>query len=275
MSDKYAVIGNPIAHSRSPEIHTQFAIQTNQDLNYTKSLVAHDHILQFIDDFFNAGGSGLNVTIPFKEQAFAAAQKYSTRAARAKAANTLYQNRSGELLADNTDGPGIIRDIEENLGVSLAGASVLILGAGGAVRGILAGICDLNADRKPSSVTIANRTLKKAEQLESEFHAELTIQSASFESLQGTYDIIINGTSMGLLNETPNIDDALVSAQTLCYDMVYSNDDTAFMAWAKQAGSTRVSDGLGMLVEQAAEAFEIWRGIRPETGPVIHSLRGK
>ncbi|QEY17742.1 shikimate dehydrogenase [Cellvibrio sp. KY-GH-1] len=269
MTDLYAVFGNPINHSKSPVIHRQFAEQTGQDMHYTKQLVNEGEFEQAAQNFFAQGGKGLNITVPFKLNAFDFAQKRTPRAERAGAVNTLALLSDGTILGDNTDGIGMIHDMH-NLGWEIQGKRVLILGAGGAVRGILQPLLEEN----PARVTIANRTLSKAEELAKNFLDLGDIQAKSFEQLAGdNFDIVINGTSASLQGELPPLPDNLLSASAGCYDMMYGAEPTIFLQWAKNHGATQVADGLGMLIGQAAEAFYLWRQIRPEVVPVITALR--
>jgi shikimate dehydrogenase len=269
MSDSYAVFGNPIAHSRSPEIHTSFARQTGQDMSYRRQLVASDGFEAAAEDFFNRGGRGLNVTVPFKLEAFAYADTLTPRARRAGAVNTLVRQPDGGILGDNTDGVGLVRDITHNLGWTIRGRRVLILGAGGAVRGVLEPLLA----EGPAELVIANRTPAKAEEL-AELFADLgPVAGCGFDRLAGRrFELVINGTSASLAGDLPPLPEGLVGAGCHCYDMMYGDGPTVFMAWARGCGA-EAADGLGMLVEQAAESFLLWRGTRPETGPVIAGLR--
>ncbi|PUA28151.1 MAG: shikimate dehydrogenase [Cellvibrio sp. 79] len=269
MTDLYAVFGNPINHSKSPAIHRQFAEQTGQDMHYTKQLVNEGEFEKAAQDFFAQGGKGLNITVPFKLNAFEFAQKRTPRAERAGAVNTLAVLGNGTILGDNTDGIGMIHDMH-NLGWEIEGKRVLILGAGGAVRGILQPLLE----EQPARVTITNRTLSKAEELAKNFLDLGDIQAKSFEQLQSdNFDIVINGTSASLQGELPPLPEKLLAANASCYDMMYGAEPTIFLQWAKHHGATQMADGLGMLIGQAAEAFYLWRQIRPEVVPVITSLR--
>ncbi len=269
MTDQYAVFGNPINHSKSPAIHRQFAEQTGQDLHYAKQLVAEDEFVTAAHTFFAQGGKGLNVTVPFKVDAFGFAQELTPRAQRAGAVNTLALQSNGKILGDNTDGIGMVHDMH-NLGWDIGAKRVLVLGAGGAVRGILQ---PLLAEH-PEKVVIANRTRSKAEELVAEFHDLGNLQALSFEDLVGKkFDIIVNGTSASLSGELPPLPADLLNAQACCYDMMYGAEPTVFLQWALDNGSAKIADGLGMLVGQAAEAFYLWRHIRPEVVPVITALR--
>ena len=269
MTDLYAVFGNPISHSKSPVIHRQFAEQTGQDMHYTKQLINEGEFEKAAQDFFAQGGKGLNITVPFKLNAFEFAQKRTARAERAGAINTLAVLSDGTILGDNTDGIGMIHDMH-NLGWEIQGKRVLILGAGGAVRGILQPLLE----EQPARVTIANRTLSKAEELAKNFLDLGDIHAKAFEQLHGdSFDIVINGTSASLQGELPPLPEKLLAANACCYDMMYGAEPTVFLQWAKTHGATQIADGLGMLIGQAAEAFYLWRQIRPEVVPVITSLR--
>jgi shikimate dehydrogenase len=269
MTDQYAVFGNPIVHSKSPQIHRQFAEQTSQDMSYTKQLVAEDEFEQAANEFFQQGGKGLNVTIPFKLEAYSFAGRLTPRARRAGAVNTLALQNDGTILGDNTDGIGMIHDMQ-NLGWDLKGKRVLILGAGGAVRGILQPLLE----QEPAQVIIANRTFHKAEQLAKGFHDAGDLQAITYEQLAGLkVDVVINGTSASLQNELIPLPDDLLAEGSCCYDLMYGADPTVFLSWAQRHGATHIADGLGMLVGQAAEAFYLWRHIRPEVMPVINAIR--
>lgn len=269
MTDIYAVFGNPINHSKSPVIHRQFAEQTGQDMHYTRQLVNEGEFEIAAREFFAQGGKGLNITVPFKLNAFDFAQKRTPRAERAGAVNTLALLGDGTILGDNTDGIGMIHDMH-NLGWELQGKRILILGAGGAVRGILQPLLE----ESPARVTIANRTLSKAEELAKNFLDLGDIQAKSFAQLQGnSFDIVINGTSASMQGELPPLPEKLLAENASCYDMMYGAEPTIFLQWAKAQGATQIADGLGMLIGQAAEAFYLWRQIRPEVVPVITALR--
>lgn len=269
MTDLYAVMGNPIGHSLSPNIHTEFAKATQQNLLYSAILVPLEGFEEAANDFFKRGGKGLNVTVPFKEDAWRYADQHSERAKRAQAVNTLIKQDDGHILADNTDGVGLVRDIQNNQGISIRDKRVLILGAGGAVRGVLQPILE----QQPASLTIANRTMSKAEALAADFSDLGQITAAPFNTLNDAYDLIINGTSASLGGELPPISASIVSSHTQGYDMMYSKDVTIFNQWLLDNGAANAIDGLGMLVEQAAEAFRLWRGVTPETGEILRTLR--
>lgn len=270
-SAAFAVFGNPIKHSKSPAIQAAFASQFGDDITYRAVRVELDEFETKVRAFFERGGCGLNVTVPFKERAFALADESSDRAARAKAANCLIPLGDGRVRADNTDGVGMVRDMVVNHGWQLAGRKTLILGAGGAVRGVLQPLLR----EKPGSVFIANRTPLKAMALAEEF-ADLgvPVRGGGFEAIpEESFDLIINGTSAGLTGEMPALPEITLSERCCCYDMVYGAEPTPFMRWSAAKAAWAVADGLGMLVEQAAESFYLWRGRRPSTGDVIQSLR--
>ena len=267
--DLYAVMGNPINHSKSPVIHTQFAELTKQDLIYSAMLVPKDGFDSAVSDFFKGSGRGLNITVPFKEEAFAYVDAMSERAQIAKAVNTLILQKDGSVLGENTDGAGLVRDLTVNLNVHLIGRRVLILGAGGAVRGVLKPILD----EQPQSITIANRTFEKAEALASEFSQYGDVTAQKFEDVAGEFDVIINGTSASLQGDLPPVSNDVIGTKTQVYDMMYGKEPTPFMAWATEQGAAQAFDGLGMLVEQAAESFFLWRGVRPDSRSVLKNLR--
>ena len=273
MTDKYAVFGNPIEHSKSPQIHRQFAEQTGQDLSYSKQLVAEDGFEAAADAFFAEGGKGLNITVPFKQDAYSYAARTTPRARRAGAVNTLSLEADGTVLGDTTDGIGLVSDVVDNLGWQVRHKKVLILGAGGAVRGVLEPLLE----QQPQHIVIANRTVDKALQLAKGFAEFGYLLGCGFDMLgEQQFDLIINGTSAGLQGELPPLPDSLIgsSGATACYDMLYGAEPTPFMQWAEQRGAV-VSDGLGMLVGQAAESFALWRDVRPQTEPVIANLRAQ
>ncbi|NVZ29115.1 shikimate dehydrogenase [Pseudomonas gingeri] len=267
--DRYVVFGNPIGHSKSPLIHRLFAEQTAQQLDYSTLLAPLDDFSGCARAFFQ-DGRGANVTVPFKEEAFRLAASLTPRAQRAGAVNTLSKLADGSLLGDNTDGAGLVRDLTVNAGFSLQGKRILLLGAGGAVRGVLEPLLA----QQPASVIIANRTVEKAELL-AELFADLGPVSASgLDWLREPVDLIINATSASLSGDVPPIAPSLIEpGKTFCYDMMYSKEPTAFCRWASAQGAAVAMDGLGMLAEQAAEAFLLWRGVRPDTAPVLAELR--
>jgi shikimate dehydrogenase len=271
MSDRYCVFGNPVAHSKSPAIHALFAVQCAQDLTYDACLVPTDGFADAVRAFAAAGGRGANVTVPFKEEAFRLCDRLSDRAARAGAVNTLTLDADG-IAGDNTDGAGLVRDIEANLGFPLAGRRILLLGAGGAARGALA---PLLATR-PATLAIANRTADKARALAARFADLAAVDAGSYADFAGSsFDAVINATSASLSGEPLPLPAGVFASGCLAYDMMYGKGDTAFLAQARVQGAGRIADGLGMLVEQAAEAFFVWRGVRPATARVLAELRAR
>ncbi|HJV06317.1 MAG TPA: shikimate dehydrogenase [Chromobacteriaceae bacterium] len=269
MTDRYAVIGNPISHSQSPFIHAEFARASGETIVYEKLFAELGKFDEVASGFFAAGGKGLNVTLPFKGDAFRMADEVTERARAAEAVNTLTAI-DGKLYGDNTDGVGLVRDIVENLDVPIKGQRVLILGAGGAVRGVLEPILQ----EQPAALTIANRTLIKAEALAEHFAPWGKIEAVGYEQLAGrSFDLIINGTSSSLHNELPPLPAGVFTAQALAYDMVYSKGLTPFLRRGQAESAGMLADGLGMLVEQAAESYRIWRGIQPDTRKVTNMLR--
>jgi shikimate dehydrogenase len=270
--DTYAVMGNPISHSLSPLIHQVFAKQTGQQLEYVALKVPLDGFTEAVTQFKIKGGKGLNITVPFKQQAFALATDCTERATVAQAVNTLIIQADGGLRGDNTDGIGLIRDISLHQQESLQGKRILVLGAGGAVRGILASLLA----EKPALVVIANRTELTAIDLVNSFRKLGNIKGCGLKAiLEPPFDLIINGTSTSLLQQTLALQEGLLAVGGWCYDLAYSSEATPFLRWAKQQGAAKYVDGLGMLVEQAAEAFYLWRGIRPDTLPVLQLLRAR
>lgn len=270
MTDRYAVVGNPIAHSKSPRIHALFAAQTGQDLHYEALLAPIEGFGEVVSRFRAEGGRGLNVTVPFKQEAWRLADERGRLAERAGAVNTLSFLADGRVRGDNTDGLGLVRDLVTNHGLRLAGLHVLLLGAGGAVRGVLEPLLE----QGPAELYIANRTADKAVSLARDFADLGPVQGGGLEALSGRrFELIINGTAAGLQGEVPPIPDDCLAANGWCYDMVYGTEPTAFVRWGRSRGAGQALDGLGMLVEQAAESFCIWRGVRPETAPVIEALR--
>ncbi len=267
--DRYAVMGNPIAHSLSPRIHTLFATQTGQHLEYRALLVEPGQFATAARAFQGAGGRGLNVTVPFKQDAWVFADLLSARAERAGAVNTLLFEAGG-VRGDNTDGPGLVRDLCGNHGYSLAGRRILLLGAGGAARGILQPLLA----EQPAQLVIANRTAGKALELALRFSDLGPVSGCGFAELAGRrFDLILNATAAGLNDVAPPVPDGLLAAEGWCYDLMYGREPTAFVRWGHEQGAARSLDGLGMLVEQAAESFHLWRGVWPETQPVIAALR--
>ncbi len=269
-NDRYAVFGNPIAHSRSPDIHKMFAEQTGQTLTYTRQLVDTDGFGEAADEFFASGGKGLNVTVPFKEDAFVYARQLTERAKVAGAVNMLALQQDGTVLGDNTDGIGMVLDMTQRLGWSLKDKTILLLGAGGAARGVLLPCLQ----EGPQALTIANRTVAKAEELARRFSSFGAVEACGFDELgERQFDLVINGTSASLNGELPPIGASVFAPGAAAYDMMYASEPTPFLAWAQSQGVGKLADGLGMLVGQAAESFYLWRGVRPDLEPVLKSLR--
>jgi shikimate dehydrogenase len=269
--DQYAVVGNPISHSKSPQIHHAFAKQTYQVLEYKAVELPINNFETKLRALQQLGYKGVNVTVPFKQQAWKVCDERSPRAEDAGAVNTLVFGSDSKISGDNTDGAGLTRDLVNNHSVPIKHRKILILGAGGAVRGVLAPLLAMS----PTSITIANRTVNKARGLDDVFHPIGDIKACGYDDLSNEkFDLIINGTSAGLNQEVPPIPHEILGINTVCYDMMYNiSAPTAFVEWAKQHGALRAFDGLGMLVEQAAESFYVWRGLHPETADVIQSLR--
>lgn len=267
---KYAVFGNPIKHSKSPTIHAMFAEQCAQDMQYRAVRVELDGFRRAADAFFDGGGAGLNITVPFKGDAFEYAHCLSDRAMRAGAVNTLTRLEDGAVEGDNTDGIGLVRDMVANLGWAIQGLRVLILGAGGAVRGVLEPLLR----ERPKELLVVNRTAGRARQLADEFADIAALEGGGYPLIgERQFDLVINATSAGLSGAMPALPSSLLTERSCCYDMVYSAEPTPFMRWAAHHAAWAVVDGLGMLVEQAAQSFYIWRRVRPETRPVINCLR--
>ncbi|WP_374521372.1 shikimate dehydrogenase [Hydrogenophaga sp.] len=268
MTDRYAVVGHPIAHSKSPLIHAAFAQATGQDIAYTAIEAPLDGFEATVRAFFEGGGRGLNVTLPFKLQACEMATDPSEAARLAGAANALKID-GDRLWAENFDGVGLVNDIQRNLGHAIAGKRVLLLGAGGATRGAILPI----AAQGPAVLAVANRTAAKAHELRHDFAAQLALQTGGYDELAGeAFDVIVNATSAGLSGEALPLPAGLFAPGALAYDMVYGKGLTPFLRQAQAAGVAALADGVGMLVEQAAEAFVWWRGVRPDTRPVIAQL---
>lgn len=265
--DKYVVIGNPISHSKSPFIHALFAQQTSQSMSYDILEAPLGDFKETVSRFFCEGGKGCNVTLPFKEEAFAFATILTERARIAGAVNTLKKLDDGNLLGDNTDGEGLVQDLL-NQHVSLHGMKILLLGAGGAARGVVLPLLKHN----PKALVIANRTVSKAQKLASLFSQYGSISFCAFDELEG-FDLIINSTSASLSGEHPNVPSSIYTKNTIVYDMVYGAGETSSNQRALNLGAARVIDGLGMLVGQALESFVLWRGIRPNMAPVLSALR--
>ncbi|AHE99473.1 shikimate dehydrogenase [Thioalkalivibrio paradoxus] len=273
-SDCYAVVGNPIGHSLSPRIHALFAEQTRQDLVYEARLSDPEHFARDVRAWFGNGLRGLNVTVPFKEDAFRLVDLHTQRAERAGAVNTIWAEADGRLTGDNTDGTGFLRDLTGRLGVDPARNSILILGAGGAARGLLEPLLR----GRPARMVVANRTRAKAETLVAAFAdlaGDAALSSSGLDDIPpGPYDLVVNATAAGLSASRPELPAGLLApSSALAYDLVYGPGARPFLDWAREQGAEQVSDGLGMLVEQAAEAFAIWRGARPDTRPVFETLR--
>ena len=268
--DQYVVIGNPVAHSKSPAIHAQFAAQTGESIAYERLAAPLDDFAACVQHFMQSGGRGANVTVPFKLEAFALATQLTPRAQAAGAVNTL-SFEDGRIVGDNTDGVGLVRDIVHNAGVVLEGQRILLLGAGGAARGV---VMPLLAER-PQQLVVANRTFARAQELVQSFPAAASVlKAAAFDDLSWQFDVIINATSASLSADLPAVPATLFGPQVFVYDMMYAATPTVFMQWAAQHGAC-VRDGLGMLVEQAAESFFVWRGARPDTAPVYAALRAQ
>jgi shikimate dehydrogenase len=268
MTDQYCVIGNPIAHSKSPEIHTVFAAQTGQGIRYERCLAPLDGFAETVRHLVAQGYRGANVTVPFKIEAVAVATRLTERARAAGAVNTL-SFKEGEIVGDNTDGPGLVADIVRNAGFALADQRILLLGAGGAARGIMLPFIE----QKPRSILVANRTRATADSLVANF-AQYGVELAAcgFDQIEGPFDIVINATASSLAATMPPVPGSAFAKGTLALDMMYGSAPSPFMVFASEQGAI-TRDGLGMLVEQAAEAFLVWRGVRPDTGAVFTTLR--
>ena len=270
--DQYGVFGHPVGHSLSPFIHGVFARDTGQQMTYRAYDVAPEEFTERVAGFFADGGRGLNITLPHKIVAVEVVQELTARAAHAAAVNTLALQGDNVLLGDNTDGGGLVRDLCDNLGLIITQRRVLILGAGGATRGVLAPLLGL----EPAIVVIANRTPERAEALAAAFADLGVTQGVGFEYVGETpFDLIINATSASLSGDIPPIPAGAIGPQTVCYDLAYGRSAMAFVRWAQQAGCVRAVQGLGMLVEQAAESFRLWRGVRPQTAPVLAALKAR
>jgi shikimate dehydrogenase len=271
MTDRYAVMGNPVAHSKSPFIHAMFAHQNEQDLSYDAILVPLDGFKRAVGEFFANGGKGLNITVPFKQEAWELAKVRSPGAELAGAVNTLLMNSKGELEGHNTDGPGLMQDLTVNAGGVIENKRVLVIGAGGATRGIMLPFLK----QKPAEVVIVNRTVSKAEELAELFRTYGNVRACGFDALPGQqFDWVVNASSASLEGALPPLPEDLLAPDAWCYDLMYAKEPTIFCRWALEHGAHRAIDGLGMLIEQAAEAFLLWRGVRPETSAVLQALRG-
>lgn len=269
--DLYAVMGNPISHSKSPRIHSLFAAQTSQRLEYTAIQVDLGGFVQAVGNFEASGGKGLNITVPFKQEAWQLVTERSERAERAGAVNTI-KFTADKRLGDNTDGIGLVNDLMANHQIGLTGKRILLMGAGGAARGVLAPLLD----QQPASLLIANRTVDKAVELATAFADLGEVTASSYDDLAGQqFDIIINATAASLQGKLPPLPDNILAQAACCYDMMYGATPTHFMQWATAQGAVNVLDGLGMLVEQAAESFYFWRGVRPDSQAVINTLRAE
>ena len=273
MSEAYCVFGNPIGHSKSPVIHAAFARQTGEDIRYEAILAPLDDFAGSVRAFVADGGRGANVTVPFKEEAFRLCSRRTPRAELAGAVNTLIFDAEG-ILGDNTDGAGLTRDLTVNLGCALNGRRILLLGAGGAARGVIGPLLET----QPATLLIANRKIERAHELARRFTAYGPVTACAYPELAGRqFDLVINATSASLAGQLPPLPEGLFAGGSLAYDMMYGKAAGGllpFLAFARDAGAARLADGLGMLVEQAAEAFLVWRGIRPASQPVMAALRG-
>lgn len=269
--DRYAVMGNPITHSKSPRIHSLFASQTRQNIDYSAIHVDLGGFEQAVGNFNASGGKGLNITVPFKQEAFALVDSRSMRADQAGAINTI-KFEGNQLFGDNTDGVGLVTDLKDNLHIELRDSRILLMGAGGAARGVVGPLLE----QSPGLLVIANRTPDKAVALAETFGDYGLVQGCGYNDLgELQFDLVINATAASLQGEVPPLPDELLAEHAVCYDMMYGARPTAFMAWAAVNGAQTISDGLGMLVEQAAESFFIWRGVRPNTQDVIQTIRGE
>lgn len=268
--DRYAVIGNPIEHSKSPDIHLLFADQTGEVLSYEKILAEENEFSQVTTEFFSNGGKGLNITVPFKNDACEFVDELTDYAAHASAVNTIYIGNNNKLVGDNTDGIGLLRDLKKSLRIQIENKKILIIGAGGATQGIVEPLLN----EQPDQLIIANRTVSKAEIVAEQFITFGEVQSCSLTDIpKQPFDIILHATSAGLHGHNVALPTEIISTETCCYDLLYSNQDTPFMGWAKQQRAGKVVDGFGMLLEQAAEAFYLWRGKRPDTAMAQHYFR--
>ena len=270
--DQYAVVGHPVAHSLSPFIHSLFARQTGQSLSYRLMDVAPERFVERVAEFFAGGGRGVNITLPHKTRAMALASELTERARLAGAVNTLAARRDGTLLGDNTDGAGLVQDLTGNIGVTVKKRSVLLIGAGGAARGVIAPLLAL----APRRIVVANRTAERAVALAAVFAGLGAVEGCGFADLgEESFDLIINATSASLTGELPAVPATAFGRDTFCYDMAYGRGDTPFVRWAGELGCHDAVPGWGMLVEQAAESFRLWRGVRPLTAPVLAALTGR
>ena len=267
--DEYAVMGNPVAHSKSPRIHSLFAEQTGQAIHYSAIQVDPGGLEQAVGNFVASGGKGLNITVPFKQDAWELVDTRSARAELAGAVNTI-KVEAVTLYGDNTDGVGLVRDLQDNHDITLRDKRLLLMGAGGAARGVLAPLLE----EQPADLVIANRTESRARDLADEFADLGQVTGCGYGALEDMqFDLLINATAASLQGELPPLPGGILAPDSACYDMMYGAQPTPFMEWAQQQGAVRVFDGLGMLVEQAAGSFFLWRGVRPDTAPVIATLR--
>lgn len=269
--DRYAVVGYPIQHSWSPFIHGMFAKQTGQAMSYTRLAVTPDNFERDVGAFFATGGKGLNITVPHKQAAHIVTRYRTPRAEIARAVNTLVWKSDG-LLGDNTDGAGLVADLTRNLGFNIANTNILLLGAGGAARGVMGPLLAA----APERIHIANRHAARAIELAEEFKLLGNVSGSAFENIgNGAFDLVLNATSASLQDDIPPIPRGVIGPATLCYDMAYGKGDTSFTRWTKANGARRAETGWGMLVEQAAEAFLLWRGVKPDTQPVLEAVRAQ
>jgi shikimate dehydrogenase len=270
MSDRYGVVGHPVGHSWSPFIHGLFARDTGQAMSYRLYDFTPEEFAARVREFFALGGRGLNITVPHKIAAVEIASELTTRAAHAGAVNTLAMQKDGTILGDNTDGAGLVRDLCDNLGLVIIRRRILIVGAGGATRGVIAPLLAL----EPAQVLIANRTAERAQDLAEAFAKLGSVQGVGIRDITGgPFDLIINATSASLSGDLPPMANSVVGTETVCYDMAYGKTDTPFVQWSLKRGCARAVQGWGMLVEQAAESFRVWRGVKPGTGSVLTALK--
>ena len=266
----YAVLGNPVKHSKSPQIHLLFAEEMGITLEYNAIEVPNDELSTYVNLFSSQGGKGLNITVPFKENAYKLCTEITSRALESGSVNTIKFDTETNIIGDTTDGEGFINDLRKNYGINLQNKSILILGAGGTVKSIIERL----VSEEIKNVVIVNRTLSRAEELEKKFKNKIDIKSFSYETLPNDiFDVIVNGTSLSLSSEVPPVSRNIINKNTFCYDLMYSSDKTVFIKWAIENGALRAADGLGMLVEQAAESFFIWHGVKPNTAKVIEALK--
>jgi shikimate dehydrogenase len=270
LAETYAVMGNPVSHSKSPRIHEEFGRQTGKRLEYTAIQVDPGGFAQAVGNFQSSGGRGLNITVPFKREAWELVDERSPRAEIAGSVNTIQFRADGRLYGDNTDGAGLVRDLKHNHGYRLAGKRILVVGGGGAVRGII----DTLLAEEPAELFIANRTVDKAMELADAFARRGPVNSGGYNELDGMrFNLVINGTSLSIQNRLPPLPDTILTADGWCYDMMYGDQPTVFVQWGLECGAQQSLDGLGMLVEQAAESFQLWHGVMPDTAPVLRMLR--